>query len=208
MDKKQLLLSIIGIILPVLLFAQSEYSFKISGGLISAPNIDEEIVINEDDPGMVFLDYEGKEGYEYKLSVLIKYAEFGYKIQNYTAEKDGNLEVDTGTVHERGEIEFDTQSAYAAIYLGNPIDYTGLNMSLGIGTGITKLTINREIEGLPFKIEDGLAYAKETNYFVGLHYGMSESYGFSAIYEAQTMKTVVGKDFTNDFVELTVDFLF
>lgn len=208
MNKKQLLLIFIGFIIPISVYAQSDYAYKISGGLITAPNIDEEIVINEDDPGMVFKNYEGKDGYEYKLAVLLKYAEFGYKIQNYTAEKDGNLELDIGTVHEKGEIKFDTQTAYAAIYLGNPVNYDGLNMSFGIGTGITKLTINREIEGLPLKIEDGLAYAKETHYLVAFHYGMSDSYGFSAIYQVQTMKTIVGKEFTNDFVELTIDYLF
>ncbi|MBT4289015.1 MAG: hypothetical protein HOD92_16945 [Deltaproteobacteria bacterium] len=197
---RKILLLMIGLLLPISIYAQSDYAFKISGGMINTPNIDEEIVINEDDPEMLFKEYEGKEGYVYKLSAVIKYAEFGYKILNYTAEKDKD--------GEKGDIEFDTQTAYAAIYFGDPVAFAGLNMSIGVGTGITKLTINREFEGNPSKIENGLAYAKETHYFAGLHYGMSDTYGFSLAYEAQTMKTVVGNDFTNDFVELTIDYMF
>ena len=205
---RKILLMMVTLLLPFSIYGQSDYAFKISGGLINAPNIDEEIVLNTDDPKLTFKDYEGEEGYEYKLSVLLKYAEFGYKIQHYTATKDGVNKTDLGSLTEKGEIEFDTQTTFAAIYFGDPMDYVGLNMSLGVGTGITKLTINREYEENSIKIEDGLAYAKETHYFAGLHYGMSEIYGFSLIYTAQTMKTVVGEDFTNDFVELTIDFMF
>jgi hypothetical protein len=207
MNRKILLMMVV-LLLPFSIYAQSDYGFKISGGLINAPNIDEEIVLDEDDPGLTFKDYEGEEGYEYKLSVLLKYAEFGYKIQHYTATKEGAYETDKGTLTEKGEIEFDTQTAFAAIYFGDPMDFVGLNMSLGVGTGITKLTINREFKEEPFGMEDGLAYAKEIHYFAGIHYGMSETYGFSLIYAAQTINTVRGSDFTNDFVELTIDFMF
>jgi hypothetical protein len=203
---RKILLMMVTLLLPFSIYGQSDYAFKISGGLINAPNIDEEIVLNTDDPKLTFKDYEGEEGYEYKLSILLKYAEFGYKIQHYTATKDGVYETDTGSSREKCEIDFDTQTAFAAIYFGDPMDFVGLNMSLGLGTGITKLTIDREYGY--FEIEDGLAYAKETHYFAGLHYGMSETYGFSLIYTSQTMKTVVGEDFTNDFVELTIDFMF
>lgn len=116
--------------------------------------------------------------------------------------------MDSFSLTEKGEIEFDTQSAYFAIYFTDPMDYVGLNMSLGAGTGITKLTINREFKEEPFEIKDGLAYAREMHYFGGLHYGMTDTYGFSLIYTAQTMNTVTGKDFTNDFVELSIDFVF
>jgi len=209
---RKIVLLMIGLILPFSIFAQSDYTFKISGGLINAPNIDEEIVINKDDPGLIFKDYEGQEGYEYKLSVVVKYLEFGYKIQHYTAEKDGLYKFEdpkeTVILTEKGEIEFDTQTAFIAIYFGDPFDNVGLNMSLGAGSGITKLTINREFVEDSRKIEDGLAYAKEMHFFGDLHYGMSETYGFSLGYVAQTIKTVVGEDFTNDFVELNLYFLY
>jgi hypothetical protein len=197
---RKILLIIIGMIIPFSIFAQSDYAFKLSGGLINTPNIDEEIVIDTGDPELTFEDYGGKEGSVYKLSVAIKHAEFGYKILNYSAEKDAD--------GEKGDIEFDTQTAFVAIYFGDPVDLVGLNMSLGVGTGITQLTINREYESGSLEIKDELFYAKEIHYFAGLHYGMSEMYGFSLIYTAQTMKTIEGEDFTNDFVELTIDFMY
>lgn len=180
--------------------SRGAYIYKISLGLVNTPNIDKEIVLDKNDSGLIFENYEGQPGYMYKVSVGIKHTEFGYKVLNYNAKKNAD--------GEKGDINFDTQTAFAAIYIDDTTDLKGLNMSLGVGTGIAKLTINRESDLKPYNIRNGALYTKEMQYFAGLHYGMYDMLSLSLIYTAQTMNTITGKDFSNDFVELNVDFKF
>lgn len=188
------------LLIPVSLLAVDDLNYKLSIGTIILPTIASKIELEKDSANLTLDEYEGKSGgMEFSFAIILNQLELSYIIQKYEAEK--------AKANETGKIAFDVETLEAMYYFADPMNESGINLGIGAGKGVVKLTIDKEVNGTKI-IEEGVVFAKEYHVGLGLLYHFNKNSVISFKYYFQTMYTVTGDPFTNSLGELLYSFQF
>ena len=124
-----------------------EWWIKPSAGVLMA-TVDDKIVMGDEEDAGILEGYEGGAGTEARVSVGNNMIETSYILQYYSADKDGNITIKGNTIKEKGEITFVNEMIDVATYIFDAAVKTGFNFSVGLGTGVSKITLeNRSLGG-------------------------------------------------------------
>ncbi len=181
-----------GFMLAATVALAQNYAIKVSFAMVPVVGSASEIVLEEGSSVNTLQEYQGNgDGYEIKFAVLLSKLEFSYLLQQYSASKDADDEI--------GDVTYNIESPGVSFYFFDPLSNPGFNINLGLGKGVARIAVNKEVSGSKL-IDDGVAYAKELNYFLGVHFSFWDMYGLTIKKVFQNLKTVTGKEFTNDFI--------
>ncbi|MCP4294509.1 MAG: hypothetical protein GY786_02760 [Proteobacteria bacterium] len=182
--KKILLLALIIVVYSIA--ASAQISVSISGGAIVQSTIPSKITL--DGSGIYILEeYEGDSGSQVQFSIIQKQIQASYVIQDYKADRSDSV--------EKGTLEFHIETTDLAFYFSDPINSDGFNASIGIGAGISKITLDLDRAGTSI-IKEGVTHAKENHASINIYYRMSESFSLIASQTYQNQKTVTGDSFS------------
>lgn len=188
------------LLIPASLLAVDNVNYKLSIGTIISPTIASKIELEKDNTNLTLEEYEGKSGgIEFSFAIILDQMELSYIMQKYEAEK--------ATAYEIGKIAFDVETLEAMYYFADPMKDSGINLGIGAGKGVVKLTVDKEVNGTKI-IEEGVVFAKEYHLGLGLLYNFNKNNVISLKYYSQTIYTVTGDPFTNSLGELLYSFQF
>lgn len=183
-----------------------EWWIKPSAGVLMA-TVDDKIVMGDEEDAGILEGYEGGAGTEARVSVGNNMIETSYILQYYSADKDGNITIKGNTIKEKGEITFVNEMIDVATYIFDAAVKTGFNFSVGLGTGVSKITLeNRSLGGTAQ--DDYTEYAKIYHYRGSVHYDLTEMFGAEFTYRSQNINVAGESSFNNTTMSLLANVKF
>jgi hypothetical protein len=179
---------------------------KPSAGVLLA-TVDDKIVLDSDSNLGTLEGYEGGAGTEIRVSVGNNMIETSYILQYYTADKDGSITVSGTQFDEKGDITFVNEMIDVATYLFDQSVKTGFNFSVGLGTGVSKITLTDRVIGTT-AYADYAIYAKIYHYRGSVHYDITEMFGAEFTYRSQNINVAGESSFNNTTMSLLANVKF
>jgi len=176
-----------------------EWWIKPSAGLLVA-DVDDKITLDSDFTDGSLEGYEGGAGTEIRVAVGNNLIETSYILQYYTADKDGDANAGSSYSKEKGELTFVCEMIDVATYLFDQSVKSGFNFSVGLGTGVAKLSLERKFDGV--SQPDYSTYAKIYHYRGSAHYDLTEMFGLEFAYRSQNINVADESSFNNTTMSL------